>query len=187
MLLRSFFCLSWHTPHRDHGPIAIVGPGTGLGVSFRWEREEIIFDLINLIRRLWCFGMNRFDPMTSCLLRYELDVEKSTCLNFEKASHAPFAPKNEVELQVCYKGYICFNFDLLRVAAPIYVGKQKWCMSNHKILRPKLWQNHLQICEVEHVCSGPGLVHIYDFLCVFHGIERVSASPAEVRLTMRIR
>ena len=38
--------------------------------------------------------------------------ESRAYLNFEKASHTPFAPKNELELQVGYTSYICFNFDL---------------------------------------------------------------------------
>lgn len=36
------------------------------------------------------------------------------------------------------------------------------------------------MCEVEHVCSGPGLKNIYDFVCHLRGIRPDVVAPAEV-------
>lgn len=41
-------------------------------------------------------------------------------------------------------------------------------------------EEHLSECEVEHVCSGPGLVRIYDFLCERNNHVLPHLTPAEI-------
>jgi len=77
------------------GPIAVVGPGTGLG-------EAIL---------LWNSHSRRYD------------------IHATEGSHADFAARGEIQHELA------------------------------------LWvEKSLTQCEVEHVCSGPGLIRIYDFL-----------------------
>jgi len=39
------------------------------------------------------------------------------------------------------------------------------------------------MCEIEQVCSGPGLKHIYEFVCTSRNVQVDAIEPAEVRFT----
>lgn len=96
----------------QHGPIAIVGPGTGLGEAFLiWNDANEAYSIIST-----------------------------------EGSHAPFAPKNEVQIE----------------------------------LLKYMWAKNYKVCEVEQVCSGPGLRRIYEFLCKSIHTKPDDIEPAEI-------
>lgn len=93
------------------GPIAVLGPGTGLGEAILvWSEHR----------------------------------EGYTVLPTE-GSHADFAPRGQIQRDL-----------------------SSWV------------ENELSECEVEHVCSGPGLARIYDFLRVRDDPSLPSLTPAEI-------
>jgi glucokinase len=98
-----------------YGPIAVVGPGTGLGEAFMlWNHATCSYDVIAT-----------------------------------EGSHAPFAPK----------------------------------CPNHLQLLQFMWEKHQgKTCEIEHVCSGPGLRNIYEFVCVQRKTNSSDIQPSEVKL-----
>jgi len=93
------------------GPIAIIGPGTGLGEAFM----------------LWDHRANAYVVIPT------------------EGSHAPLAPKNAKQLQLI---------------------QHMWDKSN--------------TCEIEQVCSGPGLRNIYEFVCTSRKVEVRDIQPSEI-------
>ena len=104
--------LTLHSPKRDAtGPIAILGPGTGLGEAFL----------------VW-------DNSSSRYVVYPTE-----------GSHADFAARGNVQ---------------------------------HEL---SLWvEQEFQECEVEQVCSGPGIVRIYKFLQHKFDVDLPDRTPAQI-------
>jgi glucokinase len=96
---------------KQNGPIAVVGPGTGLGEAFM----------------LWNNSLCQYDIVCT------------------EASHSPFAPKDSTQIK----------------------------------LLEYMWTKY-EVCEVEHVCSGPGLKRIYEFVCLESGRKVDEIEPAEI-------
>ncbi len=104
--------LTLHSPEKDaSGPIAILGPGTGLGEAFL----------------IWDVSTSRY------------------IVHATEGSHADFAARGQIQHELC------------------------------------LWvEEEFKECEVEQVCSGPGIVRIYKFLQHKFNVELPDRTPAQI-------